>query len=40
MEDRLARRRVRAAAVDGTSSQHLLARMTRSFFGGPDPRSS
>jgi CRP-like cAMP-binding protein len=40
MEDRLARRRVRAAAVDGTSSQHLLARMTRSFFGGPDPRGS
>ena len=33
-------RRVRVAAVDGASSQHLLARMTRSFFGGPDPRSS
>jgi len=40
MEERLARRRVRMAEVDGASSQHLLARMTRSFFGGPDPRGS
>ena len=40
MEERLARRRVRMAEVDGASSQNLLARMTRSFFGGSDPRGA
>jgi CRP-like cAMP-binding protein len=40
MEERLARRRVRIAEVDGASSQNLLARMTRSFFGGADPRGA
>jgi len=40
MEERLARRRVRMAEVDGVSSQHLLARMTRSFFGSLNPRGA
>ena len=40
MEERLVRRRARLAAPDGGSSQTLLARITRNFFGGPDPRGA
>jgi CRP-like cAMP-binding protein len=40
MEERLARRRVRLAELDGGSLQTLLARITRNFFGGLEPRNS
>jgi CRP-like cAMP-binding protein len=34
MEERLARRRARLAAMDGPTGQTLLTRITRNFFGG------
>jgi CRP-like cAMP-binding protein len=37
MEERLARRQVRRAELDGGSRQTLLARITRNFFGGREP---
>ncbi len=37
MEERLARRQVRSAELDGGSRQTLLTRITRNFFGGLEP---